>query len=424
MKMLLESLKNSPVTVWGAGREGHACAEFLQKRGCTVKIVEDPLTEPLEGVIVKSPGISRYRPEIAAAKQAGATFTTATNLFVQAARLSPKKPLLIGITGTKGKSTTSSLVARLLSEQGKKVALCGNIGVPSISYADKVDDYDVFVLEVSSYQAADLEQGFDISVVLNLYPEHIDWHGSHERYYQDKLNIVHVRPDGAPVVLNANNPRLSRYLPAAQNAVYFDAPDAIHIENGLFYDGIEKLFPISAVNLKGEHNLKNVCAALTAVKLAGGDLFLCEDALKTFHALPHRLQELPVRHGLRFVDDSIATTPESTLAALKSFPETKIVLIAGGYDRKQDYTELADFVVRKGIQVVTLPPTGERLARMIREKGGFAVEATDMTNAVESAAKAANAGDLVLLSPAAPSYGVYKNFEERGDIFAQCVAAL
>ena len=172
--------------------------------------------------------------------------------------------------------------------------------------------------------------------------------------------------------------------------------------------------------------MKNVCAALTVVKQAGGDLSLCGEALKTFQPLPHRLQTVAFKKGVMYVDDSISTTPETAVAALKSFGDfATIVLIAGGFDREQDYSELASFVAKGAAKaVVTLPQTGERLAQTLEEKGTRAVRAENMDDAVKKAAELSGFGDIVLLSPAAPSYGIYKNFEQRGDDFARCVNAL
>lgn len=424
--MLLETLKNRPVTVWGNGVEGRAATIFLERRNCTVTVVEDPETIPFSGIIVKSPGISLYRHEIKMAKQYGAVFTSGVNLFMEAALLQPEyRPLLIGVTGTKGKSTTASLIAHLLRAEGNRVALCGNIGVPAIAYADDLVNYEVVVVEMSSYQCADLQYPFDISVVLNLYPEHIDWHKSHELYFRDKLRILANRHPGQTAVLNAQDALTALHVKNPKEAVYFDALNSVHIMGDYFYDGGQKLFKTDVVPLRGEHNLKNVCAALTVVKQAGGSLAECEEALKTFEPLPHRLQTVAVKNGVTYVDDSISTTPETAEAALKAFGYSNVVLIAGGYDREQDYQKLASFIARGGASgVVALPQTGKRLAEAVWDEGGNAVMAKNMKDAVQKAASMATFGGVVLLSPAAPSYGIYKNFQERGEDFLKCVNEL
>ena len=420
--MLLEGLKNRPVTVWGNGIEGQAVTVFLENRNCTVTVVEDPEQIPYSGVIVKSPGISLYRNDLKTAKQFGAVFTSGTNLFMEAALLQPDyRPLLIGVTGTKGKSTTSALIAHLLREQGNRVALCGNIGDPAINYADKLSDYEVVVVEMSSYQCADLQYAFDITVVLNLYPEHIDWHKTHTQYYMDKLNILEHRNPEQVAVLNSRDALTAMYVKNPQKAVYFDSLNTIHVLNGYFYNGNQKLFSTNVVPLRGDHNLSDVCAALTAVEQAGGDLSLCGEALKTFKPLPHRLQTVGIKNGVTYVDDSISTTPETAIAAIKAFGYSRVILIAGGYDREQDYKELAAFVKKNGTKVIALPQTGVRLTDEISDIGGDAVLARNMQDAVAKASASARFGDIVLLSPAAPSYGTYKNFEERGNAFAKLV---
>lgn len=417
--MLSDISKSESITIWGKGREGTAVADFIRREfpSCRIKTVEDPLTEPLSGIVVKSPGISLYRDEI---RNSSAVFTSGTNLFLEKCYESKRRPFLIGVTGTKGKSTTSSLIAHLLSAQGRKVALGGNIGEPVIGYAGKIDSLDVVVDEISSYQAADLQYSFDVCVILNLYPEHIDWHRTHDRYYRDKLNIQAHRMSGQKAVLNKEDARTKEYLPSATDAVFFNDTAGISEYDGWFWKSGERLFETSVVPLKGEHNLKNVCAALTAVELAGGDLKACAQALKTFKALPHRLSFCCEKGGVCFIDDSISTTPETAIAALKAFAPQPIILIAGGYDRCQDYKELASFIASGGAKaVVTLPDTGERLARDVLAAGGKAYETSNMREAVLKAFSLAHGGDIVLLSPASPSYGIYKNFEERGDLFAK-----
>ena len=214
------------------------------------------------------------------------------------------------------------------------------------------------------------------------------------------------------------------YAKDPKNAIYFDALDTIHVLGDYFYKGTQKLFKTNAVTLRGEHNLVNVCAALTVVEQAGGDLFLCEEALKSFKPLPHRLQNVAIKNGVTYVDDSISTTPETAIAAMKSFGYSRIILIAGGFDREQDYTKLASFVAKAGTKVIALPQTGVRLAEAVSEAGGEAVLVRNMQDAVAKAVSMARFGDIVLLSPAAPSYGVYKNFEERGQAFAKYVNEL
>lgn len=416
--MLLNSLKNK-VTVYGKGLEGAAAADFLTRLGCNVEIVCDPLDKALDGVVVKSPGISLYRDDVKKAAQNGVVFTSGTNLFMEYCAGLEKRPVLIGVTATKGKSTTSTLIAHLLNALGHKTALGGNIGKPVVSYAFEAQNYDFVVDEVSSYQAADLKHGFDVCAVLNLYPEHIDWHLTHENYYHDKLNILRVRKDGQKAVLNAQNDRLRAMTQNEKDVVFYNDGAGVHLQDGMFYDVETPLFETSVLHLRGEHNLENACAALTVLKILGFDLKQTRAGLESFRALPHRLQPLGEKKGALFVNDSISTTPETAIAAMEAFAGKKIALIAGGYDRKQEYADLAAYIAKRGdVTVVTVPSTGHRLAQAVRDAGAKAYEASDLPSAVDVAV-CLNA-DVILLSPAAPSYDFYKNFEERGTLFKAC----
>ena len=417
--MLLTSLKNKTVTVWGKGLEGVAAVDFLKKYGADATVVSDPLSNPLTGVVVKSPGISLYRNDVVQAQKNGTVFTSGTNLFMEYCRSLEKRPVLIGVTATKGKSTTSSLLAHLLNALGYKTALGGNIGKPVLNYAFEAELYDYVVDEVSSYQAADLTDGFDVCVVLNLYPEHVDWHETHENYYHDKLNILRVRSKGQKAVLNAQNERLRAKTQGIKDAVYYNDAAGVHIRDGFFFDGKEKLFETGVVPLRGMHNLENVCAVLSVLKILGLPLNKVRDGLKTFQALPHRLQPLGEKNGVLYVDDSISTTPETALAAVNAFPDKKIALITGGHDREQTYDAWAQALAKRGnVTVVGVPSTGHRAASAARAAGVKAYETTDLPSAVD-VAKNLDA-EVVLLSPGAPSYDFYKNFEERGDLFKAC----
>lgn len=416
--MLLNSLKNK-VTVYGKGLEGAAAADFLTRLGCDVEIVCDPLDKALDGVVVKSPGISLYRDDVKKAAQNGVVFTSGTNLFMEYCAGLEKRPVLIGVTATKGKSTTSTLIAHLLNALGHKTALGGNIGKPVVSYAFEAQNYDFVVDEISSYQAADLKRGFDVCAVLNLYPEHIDWHLTHENYYRDKLNILRVRKDGQKAVLNAQNDRLRAMTQNEKDVVFYNDGAGVHLQDGMFYDGETPLFETGVLHLRGEHNLENACAALTVLKILGFDLKQTRAGLESFRALPHRLQPLGEKKGALFVNDSISTTPETAIAAMEAFAGKKIALIAGGYDRKQEYADLAAYIAKRGdVTVVAVPSTGRRLAQAVRDAGAKAYEAADLPSAVDVAV--CLDADVILLSPAAPSYDFYKNFEERGTLFKAC----
>lgn len=414
--MLWTDLNNKHIGIWGMGKEGISAKQAISKYASPVSITEineENLSEIFKcDILIKSPGVSLYRPEITEAKKQGIIITSGTNLF-----FANKNPhaTVIAVTGTKGKSTTSSLLAYTLKTLGENVVLGGNIGVPLVDLVDSRADY--IVAELSSYQCADFNGAPDIGVLVNLYPEHLPWHGTHDRYYQDKLTMV---SQAKTQLLNALDDRTHKYTDSDnrfQKAIYFN--NTIHSDGAWFYEGDKKLFPCASLNLVGEHNRQNACGVLTVIRHLGLNLTDCEQAFKTFQALPHRLQTIGHKNGLTFIDDSISTTPETAIAALKAIGhEHPITLIAGGQDRGQDFSDLVDYIKNHPtVQLITLPDTGGRLAE-IAHKNGIPVSACKtMPEAVQTATEITPVGGTVLLSPAAPSYNMYKNFEERGTDF-------
>jgi UDP-N-acetylmuramoylalanine--D-glutamate ligase len=434
-------LRDAKVGVWGAGREIRSFAAQLHRRVPSAQIVvvatdgaaNEGLLEVLGApgariatgkeivpslaacdVVVRSPGVSAYRSELQALRAQGVQITTATALWLAEVGGAG----VIGVTGTKGKSTTSSLAVHLARAVGRKAELAGNIGAPALDLLDR-PPAEVTVLELSSYQIADLESGPEIAVVTNLHREHADWHGSEERYYADKLRILTL-PGVRATVLNGRDARL---LEAAGDAI---EPRLYGVEAGwnVTDEGIafagQTMARSDQLPLRGMHNALNLCAALTAIEAIGVRRPALPQALLGVSALPHRLEIVGERDGVRWVDDSISTTPESTLAALASFPGCEIVLIGGGQDRDQDYSALGRALAEREAVVLGLPDTGSRLLAAARAAGAAAadlVEVADMEAAVAEARTRARSGATVLLSPAAPSYNAYVNFEERAQHF-------
>ena len=381
--MLWQDLEHKRVAVWGMGREGMAVKHALQKHvpsATLLEITEENVTDIFGvDVLVKSPGVSLYRPEIVKAKEQGIVVTSGTNLFM--ANKNPEVKV-IAITGTKGKSTTSSLIAHTLKTYGFKVCLGGNIGMPLLDFMDAEADY--VVAELSSYQCADFTGTPDVSVLLNLYPEHLQWHGSHEQYYADKK---HMWVQGLWQLDNREN--------------------EIKIENDCFVDAGRQLFPISSLNLRGIHNAQNACAVLAVLKHLRLDLMKAEQPFQSFEGLAHRLQIVAEQDGITYVDDSISTTPETAICAMESFKGKPITLLVGGFDRGQDYTELNKYIKEHAVQAIALPTTGDRIETPYH--------VATIKEAVIVAKWLTTEGGCVLLSPAAPSYNMYTNFEARGE---------
>lgn len=426
---------DAPVLLYGAGREARSTRAFLKARAPGLKVyvtvdsgdadIDDAEFIPPEALnaaiaenrfatIVKSPGVSRYRPVFAVAREAGITVTSNLNLWGETWRAGR---FVIAITGTKGKSTTATLTHLMLVESGLDAGLAGNVGLAPLEIADR---HKIVVFELSSYQTADMAFRPDLAGITNLSPEHTDWHRTVERYYADKLNLIdHDTP--FPVALGAPARDNSVVLAALRDRKRLLPPPAPFL-----VDRIDAA--IARSRLKGEHNRDNALLAATLAFRAGATLEGVIAGIKAFRPLPHRLEDHEIG-GLIFVDDSISTTPEATKAALAAYPGQRIALIAGGHERQQDYRDLAGLLSARGVTVlVTLPVTGDRLATLAYAAAPDVevVESGTLEAALSALADRRDRFDVVILSPGAPSYGqlespgkVFQNFEQRGDAFVR-----
>jgi UDP-N-acetylmuramoylalanine--D-glutamate ligase len=417
-----------PVLLYGAGREAQSTRAFLKVRQPDLKVfvtvdsgdadladvepiapetLPDAIAEHRFGLIVKSPGVSRYKPIFGIAQAAGIPVTSNLNLWGSAYR---QGRTVIAITGTKGKSTTATLVHLMLTRSRVDAGLAGNVGLAPLEIADK---HAVVIFELSSYQTADMSFLPDVAAVTNLYPEHVDWHGSVERYYRDKLHLID-RDGGFPVALGAA---------AMGNAIVAQAVrDHRRLLRPLDKDEIALVDKaVVASRLKGSHNLDNARLAAQIALAAGGTLDGIIQGIAAFVPLPHRLEEHQFG-GTIFVNDSISTTPEATKAALAAYRGHRIALIAGGHEREQDYTELAGLLASYGVTTLAcLPVTGTRLASAAQAAAPHINVLTqpDLHSAMQALSKRRADFDVVILSPGAPSYNQFKNFEERGRMFVQ-----
>ncbi|NBX66378.1 MAG: UDP-N-acetylmuramoyl-L-alanine--D-glutamate ligase [Proteobacteria bacterium] len=395
---------DAKIVIWGTGKEGQAANSFIKERWKPQSITfvdevsqadKTVITEAQQlrsaiknaDVVVKSPGVSLYHPLLREAH-----VTTLLNLWW------PYKPegKTICITGTKGKSTTSALLGHVLKGLGYKTVVLGNIGVP-VTEAPSGMDY--LVLEMSSYQTANFEGMCDVAAVTSLYPEHLNWHGDLKRYYRDKLNLL-------------NHARLKIVHPQVIEAGYEAQEDVVVCEDAQ---------AVPNDYLGRPHNLANVGVVLAIITSLGLDAQKALEVMRDFKGLPHRQQELGERQGILFVDDSIATTPQAAIAAMEVYAGRPVTLIAGGYDRGIDYEPIVEYISKKPIHaVVALGPSGQRIADGLALRGGRrAVPATNMDEAMAAALKLTPAGGVILLSPAAPSFGLFKDYIERGHAFAK-----
>jgi UDP-N-acetylmuramoylalanine--D-glutamate ligase len=357
--------------------------------------------------------VSTHREELRALRESGVAVTTATALWLA----EREGEGVIGVTGTKGKSTTAALIAHLARAAGRTVALAGNIGVPALDLLDG-ERAQVTVVELSSYQIADLEVGPQVALVTNVFREHTDWHGSEDAYRADKLRLLGL-PSVRVAVLNARDERLAALDPDVP-LVRYGQPDGWDVTAEGIALGGELQLASAELPLRGEHNALNLCGALAALEAFGVALSPLPDSLVGFRPLAHRLETVAEHDGVLWVNDSISTTPESTIAALTSFPGREVVLIAGGQDRGQDYSGLGRALAAAGASVIGVPSTGARLLAAARAAGvtaDRAIDASDMAAAIALARALQRPGAVILLSPAAPSFDNYRDFEERGERF-------
>jgi UDP-N-acetylmuramoylalanine--D-glutamate ligase len=439
-------LEGAAVGVWGAGREIGSFAGQLDRRLPRARIVacafdappgEDaratlrsPRARIVTGAeivpalsacdaVVRSPGVSIHRPELRELRAAGTPVTTATALWLA----EHGGQGVLGVTGTKGKSTTAALAHHLARAAGRSALLAGNIGAPALDLLD-ADPAEVIVLELSSFHTADLEQGPEVAMVTNLYREHTDWHGSEEAYRADKLRLLSL-PGVRVSVVNGRDPALAGLAASLAAPIVYGVPGGWDVLDGGIARAGEPLLSADELPLRGAHNALNLCGALAALGALGIEPEL-PGALAGFKPLAHRLETVAEREGVLWVNDSISTTPESTLAALASFTGRELVLIAGGQDRGQDYEELGRAIAAGAVTLIGVPSTGARLLAAARAAGaaaGSALDATDLSEAVALARGVAQEGAVVLLSPAAPSYDHYRDFEQRGERFRALASA-
>ncbi len=426
-----DALDGRAVAVWGAGSEGRAVVAAWQRHlpGRSLAWIVRPeevaqlsadagdgvavLAEGDEAaklehfqVVVKSPGISLYRPDVLAAQANGVGFSSGSALWFA----THPQARTICVTGTKGKSTTSALLAHLLRAAGVRTALAGNIGLPLLDL-ETLSPADWHVIELSSFQTADLRIAPDIAVLTSLVEEHLDWHGDVDRYRRDKLRLFEhadraVVPDG---IIVSPTSRITRF---AQN-------DGWHVSGGHIAFADQPLFAMSGLPLPGRHNAINACAALTALDAAGFDARLLLPHLRSFRPLPHRLQWLGERDGIGWVNDSIATTPDATAAAWQCWQDRPLALIVGGHERGLDWHGAAATLATRPPRIVCAQGANRvRVAAVLQQHGLNVVVCTDLAEAVAQARQALVDGGIVLLAPGAPSFPDFSDYTARGRRFA------
>ncbi len=410
--------KGKSILILGFGKEGRSTFSFLSKHfpECKVGIADQNPQIADEGIdvslhlgknylqaindydlIIKSPGIMLQ----SISKSSKEKITSQTDLFLREFGRQT-----IGVTGTKGKSTTSSLIYHLLKNTGKPAVLMGNIGLPAFGFIEKINADDLIVYELSAHQLEFVHSSPHIAVLLNLFPEHLDYFGTFEKYKQAKLNIFRYQQPGDSAFCGEGIPALARICETASDM-------------GKAFSGeIKPEVLLQRTGLKGVHNLRNIFLSFCVLQRLGIPLGRLPQALSGFQTLPHRLEYVGHFGGNDFYNDSISTVPQSTMAAVKSIEKIGI-LILGGFDRGLDYTELVDFLMETEIKnIFFLGKAGERMLKLFDGRGDNKnLYLVDNLSAVFQQLQKLPRDSCCLLSPAAASYDQFHNFEHRGDLF-------
>lgn len=436
----IDRLAGRRIGLLGYGRDGRATAAALLRRDSGVNLtvlvergeaetdlplVSGPFDERLLDfeVLIRSPGVPVDHPALIAARKAGVEVLNPASIWL-AERGGDLT--VVGVTGSKGKSTTASLLAHLLRGQGREVLLAGNIGVPLLDHLETTAE--IAVLELSSYQLADLHGQIDLGVFTRLFPEHLDWHGSEQAYLAAKLRLAELL-DGRPLLINGRDDRLVRASDPVPGRVTGNCPPGVWRDGDRLMLDRSPLCPEGTLPLIGRHNLDNAALALQAAILLGHEGRELADSLASFRALPHRLEPVATLAGVRFINDSISTSPWATLAALDALAPAPVILIAGGQPRPADWQPVLEWVAGHSLEaLLTIPDNGPDIARRFADSvvdRVVRIEALEsLEQAVARARELAREGGVVLLSPGAPSFSRFRDFEERGERFRALVVGL
>lgn len=433
---------NTPVIrqLLGAGAVVTACDKrsreaigdtitVLEQEGAVFQLGENYLSgiDSMD-MILRTPGMKPYLPEFEAARKKGVTVTSEMELFFE---LCPAS--IFAVTGSDGKTTTTTIIAKLLEKAGHTVHLGGNIGRPLLPIIEKITPTDLAVIELSSFQLTMMTQSPHVGVITNIAPNHLDWHTDMQEYTDAKKNLIAHQKAGDRAVINADNAVTASFAEVSRGQTCFFSRQK-PVEEGAFLGENGKLYYQSGghkteimtadeIKLPGVHNIENYLAAITAVWGYVSPQQIREFAME-FGGVPHRCELVTTRNGVRWYNDSIGTSPSRTIAGLKAF-DRKVILIAGGYDKHIPYAPLGEVVPETVKTAILLGATADKIEAAIREHADLPiVRVASMEEAVETADRLAREGDIVFMSPASASFDMYKNFEERGEHFKRVVENL
>ena len=448
IERLVEFLKGKNILILGFGREGETSYKFIREHLNNQKLTiadmneviiedypylaEDENTKLILGkgylsnlesydLIIKTPGLSLKDIDISKFKE---KITSQLELVMEYLDV-----FTIGITGTKGKSTTSTLMYQIIKEQGKKVMLLGNIGEPIFNRIDEMSRDTILVLEMSSHALEFVKRSPEISILLNIYEEHLDHYSSLEKYIEAKYNIAKFQKEGNYFIYNYDNELMDEFNYQYREEDYAvsinEVPNTInkvYIKDENVYLNDDKLFNINLkMNLKGMHNINNIMFVVTVAKLIGLDIGKTLDTISNFKPLEHRMEFVATVGGVSYYNDSIATIPESTINGVAAIKNVNTIIV-GGKDRGVNLDNLIDFLWNSDIEnIICMHTTGEYIYNKLEKSDKNLFKVNNMESAVKIAKKVTRPGTNCLLSPAAASYGMFKNFEDRGRIFKECV---
>ena len=397
----------------------------LEKLGATLSVGDGYLDGVEAEVLFRTPGMHPGNPAIQALQDRGAKVTSEMEVFFEVCPCT-----LIAVTGSDGKTTTTTLVSEMLKASGKTVWLGGNIGTPLLPLCRQMKKEDFAVVELSSFQLMDMERSPQRALITNLAPNHLDIHKDMQEYVDAKKNIFRFQGTDGMLVLNADNAITARFRGNGETRFFSrrERTNCVWEENGVIYRRGEKLLESREILIPGTHNIENYMAAIALVEgLATDDAI--RQVARNFGGVEHRIELVREKDGVRFYNDSIASSPSRTIAGLRSFPE-KVILIAGGYDKHIPYDVLGPEICRHVKKLFLGGATGPKIRAAVEAapeyKPGFPeiTDCRDFTEAVYAAAAGAKAGDVVLMSPASAAFDQFKNFMIRGEYFKKLVKEL
>lgn len=396
----------------------------LEKAGCTLHVGENYLDGVEADVVFRTPGMHPANPAIQALVSRGAQVTSEMEVFFEVCPCT-----ILAVTGSDGKTTTTTLVSEMLKAEGKTVWLGGNIGTPLLPLVRQMMPSDFAVVELSSFQLMDMKRSPARAVITNLAPNHLDIHKDMAEYVQAKTNIFRYQDENGILILNADNPITAAFRGNGKTLFFSRQKEAdVCLVDGVICRYGEKVLKTSEILIPGVHNVENYMAAIAMVNGLVSDETIRQVA-RTFGGVEHRIELVRIKDGVRFYNDSIASSPSRTIAGLRSFPE-KVILIAGGYDKHIPYDVLGPEICAHVKKLFLGGATGEKIRQAViscPEYDPKALEITDCGSfepAVWAAAAAAKPGDVVLMSPASAAFDQFKNFMVRGDFYKKLVKEL